>query len=83
MIEEKIIEVIEILSQIEGDSTVPRNVRIKIKSATHALNGGEQILAVKIDRSIQELDEVADDPNVPAYTKAQIWNVVSILESLQ
>ena len=74
--------IIDILSLIEQDSTVPKNVRIKIKSAIVTLedkNG--QPLEVKFDKIIQDLGELSDDPNLPPYTRTQIWNVVSTLES--
>ena len=38
-------------------------------------------ISMKIDRSLQELSEVADDPNISSYTRMQIWSVVSQLES--
>ncbi len=76
--------IIENLKIIEQDATVPRNVRSKIKSAIIALedqNGTAE--KVKIDRALQELDDLSDDPNLPSYTRTQIWNVVSTLESIE
>ncbi len=76
-------EVIELLSQIENDYTVPKNVRSKVKYAYVALQDATKSLAVRIDKSLQELDEISDDPNMPIYTRTQIWNVVSMLESIE
>ncbi|MDP4012548.1 MAG: UPF0147 family protein [Candidatus Nanoarchaeia archaeon] len=76
-------DIISNLKIIEEDNTVPRNVRSKIKSAILALeepNGKEP--KVKIDKALQELDDLSDDPNLPSYTRTQIWNVVSTLESI-
>lgn len=72
--------VINLLLQIEKDSTVPKNIRLKIKNAILVLNEPAD-LAIRIDRSLQELDNVTNDPGVPSYTRTQIWNVVSMLES--
>lgn len=83
MAEEKILEIIEALAQIEEDSTVPKNVRSKIKNAMLALQEEEGAIEVKINRSLQELDDIADDPNLPIYTRTQIWNLVSALETSQ
>ena len=77
----KIIEVVALLNQIEDDFTVPKNIRSKIKIMIKFLNEEECDLALKIDKSLQELDEISDDPNVPSYTRTQIWSVVSLLES--
>ncbi|MBI2671072.1 UPF0147 family protein [Candidatus Woesearchaeota archaeon] len=75
-------DIIELLSQIEEDYTVPKNVRIKVKNVTTYLEENSQSIGVRVDKSLQELDEVADDPNVPSYIRTQIWNVVSLLESM-
>lgn len=83
MAEEKILEIIEALAQIEEDCTVPKNVRAKIKNAMLALQEEEGAIEVKINRSLQELDDIADDPNLPIYTRTQIWNLVSALETPQ
>ena len=75
-------EVIEILNLIEQDSSVPKNVRTKVKSALVTLHGNtETQMNVAFDKVIQELDDLSEDPNVPAYTRTQIWNIVSSLES--
>ena len=73
--------IVEDLSSIEKDSTIPKNVRLRIKTAIDLLNTNDKNLNLRIDKSIQELGDVADDPNVPPYTKMQIWSVVSQLES--
>jgi len=73
---------VESLTQIQEDVSVPKNVRIKIESAILALQDGQINLKVKIDKSLQELDNLDEDPNIPVYTRTQIWNIVSLLESL-
>ena len=72
--------VIELLFQIEQDESVPKNIRNKIKNTIKILESPDDN-AIKIDKSLQELDEVSDDPNMPSYTRTLIWNVVSLLES--
>ncbi len=82
MSDKAIVEIRDILSQIEQDYGIPRNIRIKIKSACIALEEKSKSLAVRIDRSLQELDDISDDPNIPIHTRTQIWSVVSKLESI-
>lgn len=77
-------EILESLSQIEQDSTVPKNVRFKIKAAIDALQQEKEIaLDLRINKALQELDDLSDNPNIPVYTRTQIWNVVSLLESIK
>jgi len=79
--QEALNEVFENLSLIEEDSAVPKNVREKIKSTKDILLNEEDNIDLKIDKSLSELSEVAEDPNLPAYVRMQIWSIVSQLES--
>lgn len=82
MSEETIISVIETLSQIQEDISVPKNIRSKMENAIQALQDDTKSKEVKVDKSLQELESLDEDPNIPVYTRTQIWNVVSLLESL-
>ncbi len=80
---EQLSEVIDLLSNLESDYLIPKNIRFKIKTAHSLLLSEEQALSIRVDRSMQELDDVADDPNVPVETKTQLWDLFSKLESIQ
>ncbi len=69
------------LSELEQDSTVPRNIKDRIQKTMSTLQGDGE-LSMKIDKALQELDEIADDINLQPYTRTQIWNIVSMLEKL-
>ncbi len=71
-----------LLQQIEEDHSVPKNIRIRVKNAIDVLgaeNGKD--LAVKADQAIEELDSISDDTNLPPYTRTQIWQILTLLES--
>jgi uncharacterized protein (UPF0147 family) len=74
-------EIIEILTELEEDNTVPRNVKDKIKIVGSMLKEDGDI-KIKVNRVLHELDDIADDPNLEPYTRTQIWNVVSMLEKV-
>ena len=83
MVEEgKIIQILQALAQIEEDLTVPKNVREKIKYAIVALQEQKKEISLKIDKSLQELDGVSEDPNISTYTRTQVWSIISLLESI-
>lgn len=82
MTEESLKDIISLLSQIEEDFTVPKNVRVKVKNAYVCLNDCIESVDVRINKSLQELDDISDDPNVPSYVRTQIWNAVSMLEGI-
>ncbi len=73
--------ILSALTELEQDSTVPRNIKDKIQKTIGTLQG-EGELSMRIDKALQELDEIADDINLQTYTRTQIWNIVSMLEKL-
>lgn len=75
-------EIIEILLQIESDFSIPKNIRIRIKKAIIALKEDNKNIAIKINKSLQELDSLDEETNIPLFTRTQIWNVVSSLERI-
>lgn len=82
MVEETLKEILTTLIQIKQDQTVPKNIRLKICDTIECLNNSDGNFELKIHKSLQELDELSNDSNIPPYTRAQIWNIVSLLESI-
>lgn len=80
--DDKLKEVIEILLQIESDFTIPKNIRYRIKNAIYALKEENKNFEIKINKSLQELDNLDEESNIPSFTRTQIWHVVSSLESM-
>ena len=73
--------VVNSLNEIKEDDTVPRNVRTKIESVVSTLKEDTE-LPIKINKALNELDELSNDVNLQSYTRTQIWNVMSMLEKL-
>jgi len=74
-------EVSKLLSELSEDTTLPKNVKIKITRTISVLKE-EKEASIRIHRALNELGEIADDANIQPYTRTQIWNVVSLLEKL-
>lgn len=75
--------IIQVLSQIKDDRTVPKNIRASCEECVKDLQNNEEELSVRLNSCISTLDEVSNDPNIPSYTRTQIWNIVSMLEVVQ
>lgn len=75
--------VIPLIQQIANDRTVPRNIRAKCEDSIVILQNIQQEEAIRVNRVVSNMDEVSNDPNIPMYTRTQVWNIVSVLESLQ
>ena len=70
------------LSELKGDITVPKNVRLKIEKVMKVLNEKTE-MDIKVSKALNELEEIADDVNLQSYTRTQIWNVISALEKIK
>lgn len=71
--------VLVILSELKDDSTVPKNVKLKINSILKILNEKTE-KHIKTSKILNELEEIADDINLQPYVRTQIWDAISSLE---
>lgn len=78
-VEKQIKQVIETLTELREDASIPKNVKLKIEGIITSLKGSSD-LSIKVDKALNELDEMASDTNMQSYTRTQIWNIVSLLE---
>ena len=76
-------DVFNMISKIEEDNTVPKNIKIKIQNITIDLKEEKKEIDVRINRALQDLDEISEDNNIPDYIRTQIWSIVSLLESIE
>jgi len=78
----RIANVIESLQEVADDGSVPRNVKEKLLLLIKILQNNKEDFLLRKDKALSELDEVVEDTNLQAYTRTQIWNIVSVLEML-
>ncbi len=79
--EKQINDIVEILEELLNEGAVPKNVKDKITVTVNALRDKTEV-SIRINKALNELEEVADDPNLQTYTRTQIWNIVSLLEKI-
>ena len=73
-------DVIEVLEELMDDNSVPRNVKGKIDLIIGALKEKSE-LSLRINKALDILDEITEDNNIDSYTRTQLYNIASILES--
>lgn len=73
--------IVETLKQLKEDSGIPKNVKSKINDVIDILQGKLE-KSIKVDKAMHIFDEFSDDSNIDPFTRTQLWNVVSSLESL-
>ncbi len=77
----EISSIIEVINELLEDTTVPKNVKIKLNQIISALEEDTE-LSLKLNKALDYLDEISDDSNLQPYTRTQIWNIASMLESM-
>ncbi len=82
MEDQRIVSIIDALQEIASDNTVPRNVKEQLTKIVEILKQEKEDFLLRKDKALSELDEVVEDTNLQAYTRTQIWNVVSALEMM-
>ena len=75
-------EVCDILDYINGNNSVPRNIREAAGESKVLLKDEEQDQSVRISTVLGRLDEISNDPNIPVHARTLIWEVLSKLESI-
>jgi len=75
--------VIKMMEAVINDRTVPRNIRNAVEEAKKEVQKEGVEEEVKLAAAVQILDEITNDPNMPLYTRTQIWNIVTQLEELR
>jgi uncharacterized protein (UPF0147 family) len=78
----RIIEIIELLKELQDDNTVPRNVKSKLSGMQHELESEDGEISLKINKILADVEEIANDINLPMFIRTQIWNLTSMLEGL-
>ncbi len=72
-------DAVDMLSEMNDDSSTPKNVRGKISGVLNILKEDVDV-SIKVNKALHELDEIVNENNIQQYTRTQIWNVVSLLE---
>ncbi len=81
MSEQKLAEVVKLITSLIGDTTIPKNIRKALNDSKERLESAEE-LNVKVSSAIYLIDSVSDDINMPAHARTQMWSVVSMLEAI-
>ncbi len=76
-------DILELLTEVSEDRTVPRNIRGTATSAIGILKEKNKDSDVKASEAIALLDEIATDLNMPVHARTKIWNIVGMLEAVQ
>ena len=78
-----ILQVMEMLTQLAEDPTLPKNVRRGAQGAWEELARETVAVDLRVASAVGILDDLANAVNLPVHGRTSIWSVISRLESLQ
>ena len=81
--DERVEEIVSLLKELQEDNTVPRNVKLKLQEMQRELESDEGDLSLKINKILSDVEEIANDINLPMFIRTQIWNLTSMLEGVE
>ena len=79
---DQIRDIVDAIEELLEDNTVPKNVKKKLELISVALKEDGEDISIRINKALSELDELSDDTNLESFTRTQIWNIASMLESI-
>ena len=79
MSNEQVVEVVEFLENLKEDSDISKRFREKADKVITILNNNEQLA---IDKALLELEDLSSS-DLASYHRTQVWDVISMLESMK
>ncbi|MEK6941709.1 MAG: UPF0147 family protein [archaeon] len=78
------VEVIsELMDSVIEDTSVPRNIRTRVKEAQDKILNELEKKDIRITTSIYILEDISNDVNMPTHTRTEIWQIISELEAIR
>ncbi|MEA1945556.1 MAG: UPF0147 family protein [Euryarchaeota archaeon] len=71
-----------ILDNILNDTSVPRNIRRAADDVKGILSNQEESISFRAATSLNILNKITNDPNMPLHTRTLVWNLASQLEMI-
>lgn len=78
----QILEIVECIRELSEDATLPKNVKQKIDSIIEILNNGGSSISMQVSKAIHELEDLVEDKNLESYSRTQLYNIMSRLETV-
>ncbi len=82
-VEEKITQALYYLDRIIHDMGIPRNIRRVASEAARVLRNTQMSPGLRASTAVGLLDEALNDPNMPAFSRVLILQIIAILEQVK
>ncbi len=71
-----------ILDNVLNDTSVPRNIRRAADEIKGILSNQNESIPFRAATSLNILNKITNDPNMPLHTRTLVWNLASQLETI-
>ncbi len=75
-------ELLELMQEVVGDHSVPRNVRAVIEEAMQKVSGRKPKIE-DFSTAVYMMDDISKDLNLPSHTRTDIWEIISRMEAIK
>tara|TARA_Y100000310_G_scaffold345838_1_gene470958 strand:+ start:7453 stop:7719 length:267 start_codon:yes stop_codon:yes gene_type:complete len=75
--------VIAKIEELLEDELVTKNVKAKLQNIRELLKSAEEVDSVIVEKALDEVEDVNEDPNIPSFIREDILNVTSMLSALK
>jgi len=80
--ETKIKQILSFMDDLLGDTSIPKNIKRAITEAkTKLLTNEDPVL--RASSAVYSLESISEDINLPMHARTQIWQIVSVLETIK
>jgi hypothetical protein len=81
--QDKLVQLSQMLDSLTEDTSIPKNIRLKITTAKAKMLENIDDSALKISNSAYALEDVSHDINLPMHARSIIWTILSELEQIK
>ena len=77
-------EVIDTIREVLDDPALQKNIKHKLEKVVEELSSADKSnVRLKVDKCINEMEEISNDSNIQSFVRTQVWGIVSMLESIE
>lgn len=78
--QDEIYEITDSIKELSEDPVLPKNIKTRFDEMADILKDNTDV-SLRIHKVLQVLEEVVEDKNLQTFTRTQIYNLISMLES--
>jgi uncharacterized protein len=75
-------EVLDTLEELGSDEFSSKSIKIRLQKISQDLTCEGCSTSIMVDRTLQKLDDLNEDTNIPTHIKTRLWDIVCKLESI-